>query len=217
MKKLPSNDAFNILIVGAWNPAIFTPEWTKKHLAEDQTKEVLWAMPMQMQMHMAPRLTVDGVNVYPSLQSLMIDVGDFDKNAFQKSTQVLSKIASLLPHTPVVAVGINFKFEVSKVDAAALNSLFSFEDAGKISFDQFKMIDSGIRRSFMLVDGTVLNLSINSNVDAYRCEFNFHVQASDLASIGEKITNQAVTDFYNEAKLFLEKTYEIEVNCAEIL
>lgn len=214
MKKLPSNDAFNILIVGAWNPAIFTAEWTKKHLAKDQTKEVLWAMPMQM--NIAPRLTVDGVNVYPSLQSLMIDAVEFDQNAFEKTTKVLEKVASLLPHTPVAAVGVNFRFELSQAEASALNTLFSFEDAAKINSDQFKMIDSGIRRSFLLPDSTVLNLSINSTDEAYRCEFNFHIQATDLAAIGEKITSGRISNFYDEAKKFLEHTYEVDVNSAEI-
>jgi hypothetical protein len=161
-------------------------------------------------------LTVDGVNVYPSLQSLMMDAVEFDENSFEKTTKVLKKVASLLPHTPVAAVGVNFRFEISKAEASSLNTLFSFEDAAKINFDQFKMIEAGVRRSFLLADSTVLNLSINSTDEAYRCEFNFHIQATDLATIGEKITGGTVAHFYDEAKNFLEKTYEVDINCMEI-
>ena len=67
-----SSDAFNIIAVGAWNPSILTPEWAKQHLSENDDQDVVLAIPMNLMIG-APCLTVDNVNLYPSLNSLAID------------------------------------------------------------------------------------------------------------------------------------------------
>lgn len=102
-----------VVIVGAWNLAIFTPEWVRMNILRDEDyPDVKIMYPLNV------------------LHSLRYSTGKFDfcigDNRFmftltEKSDQaehdmlnVISSICQKLPHTPVSALGINFVFETDK-------------------------------------------------------------------------------------------------------
>ena len=211
MIALPSTDAFNIVTVGSWNPAIFSPEWAKSNLAEDAEKEVILAIPMQMQTTLPLRLTVDDVNIYPSMQSVVIDCVEYSKCSFGSISRKLSKVATLLPHTPVTAMGINFRFAFDYSDSAVLTELFSFGDAARIDSVEYRLTSSVLKRTFFLKDSTLLNISIESLEEMYRLEFNFHSDIKRLSEIADKTTPDRIEKCRSHAIAFMTNVYQIDV------
>lgn len=205
-----SSDAFNLVAIGAWNAAIFSPEWAKKNIADDQERDVILAIPMQM--GLAPRLTVDGVNIYPSLQAIVFDCAVFGGDAVDSCVRKFHKISELLPHTPISAVGVNFRYFGSLLESELLAELFAFGDAGKIDAGVFSLSSAVIRRTFNLAGGGTLNLSIDSLPDQLKIEFNFHDEVSTLAEAAEKTTVERVRTIREQSVKFLSEVYGIELD-----
>lgn len=212
MKNLPSTDAFNIVTVGSWNPAIFTPEWAKSNLAEDSEKDVILAIPMQMQTLLPLRLTVDDVNIYPSMQSLVIDCIEYSEASFGSVSRKLARVATLLPHTPVTAIGINFRFALDLSESDILPELFSFGDAARIDSTKYRLTSSVLKRTFFLNDSTLLNISIESLEETFRLEFNFHSEVKRLSEITDKTTADRIEKCRDHAIEFMANVYEIDTD-----
>jgi hypothetical protein len=205
-----SSDAFNIVFVGAWNPAIFSPEWAKANLALDTEHEVVLAIPMQLAL--PPRLTVDDVNIYPGPNSLMLDCVTYNDASADACVAKFHRLAELLPHTPVTAMGINFRFWGEMAENAALAELFAFADAAHIDAGTYGLIEASIMRSYSLEDGTKLNLKINSLLEQVRIEFNFHSDVRSLGEAAERISEQKLRDFRQQAIALLDAVYKVALD-----
>lgn len=209
MKSSPGTDAFNVVLVGAWNAAIFSPEWAKQNLAVNKEQEVVLAIPMQMAL--APRLTVEGINLYPSAQALVLDCVEYSDAALQACALKVERLAALLPHTPVSAVGVNFRFVGALEDHLALADLFAFSDAAKIDAGAFTLSSSVVKRSYMLKDSSILNLTIESRGGRLGIEFNFHSDIKSLAEAPAKTTYARILDYRAQAGEFMNSVYDVQV------
>lgn len=212
MKLAPSStDAFNVIVVGAWNPAIFAPEWAKEYLADDKTREVVLAIPFPPG-NLPPRLTVDNINLYPSTEALMVDCVEYNDAAIDRCTRKFQQLAELLPHTPVNAIGINFRFSGDLEDSDMLSSLFTFSDAGMIDSTRYRLSGAIIKRGFRLADSTILNLSLDNSSDNLRVEFNFHTDVQRMSEIAAKTSAEQIRAARNQSFQFLSDVYGIELD-----
>lgn len=212
MKLAPSSaEAFNVIVVGAWNPAIFSPEWAKEHLAQDKMLDVILAIPMMPLANMPPRLTVEGVNLYPSETALMLDCAEYNNASIEMCASKFQKVANLLPHTPVNAVGINFRFLGDLDDSEVLADLFTFSDAGKIDSTQFGLSGTLIKRTFKLPDSTALNLSLDTSLGNLNVEFNFHTDIRRISEAVAKTSAEQICMARDKAVQFLRDVYNIEL------
>lgn len=211
MKTPPtSNDAFNIIALGAWNPAIFSPVWVKEHLANDQAAEVVMAFPLSANDN-PPRITVDGIYIYPSPRVLMFDCVTYDVPSIDSCAGKIGRIAELLPHTPVSALGINFRFWGSVDDSAVLGELFTFADAARINADSYKASSASIKRSFGIDESTTLNLNIEASSSDLKIEFNFHSNIQHISDFSVQATADRIRSLRTSAVHFLKDVYEVEL------
>ena len=201
----------NIAILGAWNPFIFTPEWVKKHLATSKESEV--TMAISVGSNLPPKLTVEGVNIYPSSNVVILDFEGSGTCALCfKMVEVASKLISLLGHTPLTAVGMNFRYFLDASKSNKITELFSFEDSSKIDSNKYLLKSSEIRRTYSFKD-VQLNLGIFTNSEKICVEFNFHLDSSDGAKITEFLTQSKAKDFLESSESFLSNVYDLEVKC----
>lgn len=206
-----SKDSFNIVVVGDWNPLIFQPDWVKEHLASIQEIDVVLAISLQP--NSPARITIDNeINIYPSSNLLIIDCVEYNDASLRKCAQVLEKICSLLPHTPIKACGINFRFIGALEDSPSLTDLFTFSDAGKIAADDFLLSKASIKRSFKLNDSSELNLNLDLIEDTLKIEFNFHLPITSLSDVPDNFSFAEITQKRTLALSFLNDVYEIEIN-----
>lgn len=204
------NEGFNIVAMGSWNPAIFSPQWVKSHLADDQNKDVVMAFSMPVT-SFPPRITVDGVNIYPSAQLLALDCVNYTDETAGACAVKMQKIFDLLPHTPVTALGINYRFTGTLDESVSLTSLFTFSDAGKIDAGKYVASGALVKRSFRLGDRDFLNLTFDTLSDSLRVEFNFHSDVIDAFEARAKSTSERVMQKKTEAEEFLSTVYGIVV------
>lgn len=210
MKTAPDTDAFNLIVLGSWNPAVFSPEWAKENLADDKAKEVVLAIAVPAGI-IPNRLTVDDINLYVSPSSLAIDCINYEAGSFEVCTKKLTLISELLKHTPVSAVGINFRFIGSITENTELMNLFSLSDAAKINSSEFLLSDTVIKRAFKLEDSTTLNLTIVSDSGEIRFEFNYHSEIKNLVELKTKASVEKIDAYHKQSIKFLSDVYGISL------
>lgn len=158
MKFVPET-GFNISIVGQWNPSIFSPSWVRANIVSDES-EVLFAVAIS-DPAAPPRISFSTTYLFPSRQLLDFRASEMTLEAFSSCGEAASKIVGLLPHTPISAIGINFRFiEEENFEKAA--SLFQFNDSAKIPHEKYSLQASTVTRSFLMPGGDKLNLSLNN-------------------------------------------------------
>lgn len=115
----------NIVVVGSINPAIFHPEWFERYSLLP-SQDIQWAFENAEEKKLEPEagliikysrqpiiVSSDNADVtFPSVKLIAnrerIQCMTHEENKFKCATELATKILSVLPHTPVTAVGINF-------------------------------------------------------------------------------------------------------------
>ncbi|MFS2214056.1 hypothetical protein ACCD08_06070 [Telluria sp. Tellsp104] len=211
--KIPSDssEAFNIAVVGAWNPAIFSPQWVKENIADDQSKDVFMAFAFANAVPMPPRVTVDNINIYPSNQSLSLDCALYSDEHALTCTKKIRKICELLSHTPVSAIGFNFRFHAKIEESDVLTDLFTFADIAKIDAKKYSPGPSSVKRNFQLGNSEFLNLAIEYLPEYVRFEFNFHSDLKSMTEIFDRVAGEKFLEKKAQALEFLNSVYELQL------
>ncbi|WP_176051072.1 hypothetical protein [Burkholderia sp. BCC1644] len=113
------SDKMTLVIAGAWNPAILTPQWIAQHVLgfpADRDFQVGVELPIQ-EYGQAPRFSFESLSVMATPATLLFALNADDRPHVQKTFEVAAKVLELLPHTPVSGVGVNFMFTDTKPDA----------------------------------------------------------------------------------------------------
>jgi len=200
----PINDGWSIIIVGAWNRRIFTPQWLKKNKL---TEQELIGIAVPLNNPTLPiRLDFDNVYLHISDERLVLNPKDCQIDDHIKDIQKAAKIiVEKLEHTPLVAVGINFQFQEDKCPdklgkAFAINDSFS-DEAGDLTHNE-------IKRSYKHKMG-VLNFTISGPLDLSKItlDYNYHreVEKSEEAV---SFLNEDIIKLKEEAIDLYKKAYE---------
>lgn len=210
MKIPDSNEAFNIAVIGMWNPAIFSPQWVKEHLSSDPMQEVTLAFALGS--NNSVRVTVDGINIFPAQNMCVLNCIEPNDDGISLCAEKILSICELLPHTPVTALGFNFRYVGKLDDSQSLMQLFNFNDIANIDSEKFKAAGSSVKRTFRLSENDLLNISFDLNEDVVRVEFNYHSDVTSIQSLKEKVTPQRALDLKKETLKFFADVYDIEVD-----
>ena len=198
-------EGHNIVLVGGWNRHIFTPQWVASSLADGADPSFQLALD-------DPRLTFrisfgDSVLIVSSdrLQLHSTIVGD---NSLAASTDLALRLLTMLPHTPVSALGVNFAWR--ELDPPQdLLTLFTFSDTADLADARRAAAATAIKRTFPWDAGN-LNFTISLNSDAHLlAEFNFH-WAVTSATEAEQHLSQRVPRTRAVAHTLLRTVYDLE-------
>jgi len=131
-----------------------------------------------------------------------------DDNILEKIEELSLKIADYLPHTPIVAFGINFLFECDN-NSKKLQDLFSLSDSEQL-IEAGCIIDSDQIKHSFVQDNRNINLTLIKQSDAFKFDFNFHFNISNLVEFKEKINNNRLLHMKQIATSILNNIYDIE-------
>jgi hypothetical protein len=101
----------NLVIVGAWNPAIVAPNWIKQEFPdlvpsnEYQVSYNPGAVPRI-------RFSMEGIQIDPTGGRLRFRPEKADRSRLEFIPQLAAAICQRLPHTPTTAVGNNFIYQL---------------------------------------------------------------------------------------------------------
>ena len=205
----PNRESFSIVMLGSWNPSIFSTEWVLKHLADEDESEVELAYPLDDPT--APRkITFEGISMFPGRKRLMLNPVEPTVEGMEKCAKVAFKIISLLSHTPIGNMGVNFSFTESE-NTNDLDDSFFTPNLTNI-LGEYVINQASYSRSLSKEgDDFVLSYSVTQSEESYTLSYNFNYSQSDVGFYKECLESDIVKKHYDEAVAFSVKYHNIEL------
>jgi HD superfamily phosphohydrolase len=193
-----------VVLIGAWNAAIFQPEWMLRHLfdvAEGETKQITIAVaPLEQKtIHY-----FEGIGIAVFQNRLEFYITEVTDAAHTVLTKTVKAVFEKLPHTPVFAAGLNFN-AVEKEDVAAYAQYFEqTEDIDK----KFVISSRSIKLTMNVENDVQLNFSKNISADVLAFSFNYHHEQGKL-DLFRQLAKEYLTKRADEMKAFLKDFYNV--------
>ena len=163
-----------IVLVGAWNKAMFTPDWVQKY--------VFPGIPMNIEFPLnnplaSIRYSANGI-VFSTVESrLSFLAKKTNKDVFFNIGSLAKDLCRLLQHTPIQNFGINHVFELVEDEVKGIPD---FEVITGSPFDGFVVNTGSIMRS-MSIENSTLNFSLSKRPDGiFEANFNYHHNCSSI-------------------------------------
>lgn len=122
-------DKVTLVLVGAFNPAILTPEWIARNgLGLEPGVDFQVEMLAPLGVAAPARYSFNGISYSATLRNVTFYL---DPNAIQAGEQTLTAAANILqqlPHTPIAGLGFNFAFLVEQPTESLLSLLTTKDD-----------------------------------------------------------------------------------------
>lgn len=163
-----SENVNNLVVIGAWNTSIFTPEWVSQNLLIDE--------------EFSTGFPVNGIGSFKYSTAefsfviiqnrLCFQLIQNSTEARRKTVAVLRKLLQCLQHTPVSAMGANFVF-LSNNTPGDLEPIPSSEPIKETTHSE--MILFSVKRGFKLSEKETLYLEVSSGMEK-KFDFNYHFE-----------------------------------------
>lgn len=174
----PTADSWTIVITGAWNSRLFTPEWVSRNIFENDQLNI--EMGVGTGVH-AWRFLSGALIFVPSEDRIVFGTSEASPEKFADLERLAMKLLELLPHTPITGVGMNFGFACDEPSETLL-AIFNTTDSRPLGLREFEIVRSevarALRRSELL---QVINLKLISLEGRVLFEFNHHFAATTAA------------------------------------
>ncbi|NOY53099.1 MAG: hypothetical protein GXP58_05690 [Deltaproteobacteria bacterium] len=172
---------WNVVVPGAWNIAILTPEGIAKRLFQlESNKLVEIQVPLEQQ---APiRVVYNDITVVPSNSRLVIAPNDPTPDGLDKAASICIQGIQSLPETPMNAAGINLRFKIDSLPEELLELLTMSLDE-KLSDANYSIVGKVMKRSITWNEG-ILNIEIHQSEDISGfLLFNFHRSSTKVEEL----------------------------------
>ena len=204
-------DTANIVVIGAWNKAILTPEWVNKNIFTDITN-IDFRVPVP---NMIEQLSYQYVT--PDL-SFNINGQRFEfrsnGNNYEKTVKYTRDILRKLIFTPVTTLGINIGFTetIDKIHNDLKKRLCAENDLEQAIGGE-TLLSTSLRKEIQISQGERLNITIFSTREQYIFDFNFDYDITDIEQIFNIFGdgNTIIEDKLSIAKSLLENLYNLEL------
>jgi hypothetical protein len=196
--------SWTIVLAGNWNRYILSPEWAAKNIFDVEKLKIEFAV----NINLSPRFSSPEVAMMPSEAAVIFMPLQQTDDCLSITAQLAQNLILKLPYTPMSAFGINFGFIEENPDGTLL-SLFNFTDTQKLGEFGSDVKESGIVRR-LLIDGKILNLTVNHVEAGVTFDFNFHYEVRDAEHANELLNGQAITN-KNLAYKMISDIYNLEI------
>lgn len=203
MKLIKNNNL--LIVVGAWNRAIFTEEWIKRYLLPRDH----FSIQVSLALNPSHRIESEKLRIeFHNNRLVFIPLQNTLEN-YELISDLSVKISDYLPHTPVAAYGVNFVFEGSldEIDPSPIK-LNAFNE---ISEYGGKIINHQNKCRFK-VDDIHINLTISIDNNKLLFDFNFHTEINNLVEFKENMDARPIKKLYGRARDILKNVYQIALN-----
>ena len=210
----PVNNSFSIVLIGSWNPGIFTQaDWVIENLIEDREQTVEIAMPLN-DPNNTPRIAFEDQNIFVNAGSLTIIPKHQTVEGLKKSAALAEKILLLLTHTPISKCGVNFSFSIDVDDKtnSLTQALLASDESDLLVNSSGRMISKVVERSIEIKD-SVLNLRIAEHNNLVEMRFNYHHETGSNSQFRTMLanSNDAIDRYFKLATDICQSVYELEL------
>jgi len=195
----------SLILLGAWNPAIFQPGWIARHLLDYPEGQEVEAMSVISADRGGQAVTyIDELGFNVSNQRVELFVNTHNDDYINRLEAVALRIIQLLPHTPFGAFGINYCFIESDPDEGVLDSLKTRDGLDQ----QFRILNQNLTSSIQ-IDNAVLNLSRRPSESQVVFDFNYHHERIDPQNFQEQIIGK-YSEYLDRSTALLRDVYNLE-------
>ncbi len=205
MKDLHQN-INSVVVVGAWNIAIFTQQWVRENIlrTEDYPQ---FSVEYPLNVLNSLRFSTDKFSFCIAEGRLVFTLLTNSEEAAKDAIATLRTICQKLPHTPVRALGINFAFEADKnidINSSLPHTQELITNIGNIK-------STNITRSFSISDNETLNFKVVSDEKTIY-DFNYDYQVKRITDITDIIADDdnIINSKKEKSLILLESIYQEE-------
>jgi len=204
MAFIPAN--WNIVVLGKWNRAIFTPSRVSQDLfGLSETDPVEVMVPLDV---LGPyQIKHEKLVLIPDDERLTIVALECDFETLEKALVISSAAVTGLPKTPLTAAGINVRYTVD-ADMGRLGKLVQDDSDNDLSDERFEILARSHRRTLKWNDGR-LNIWIDQKEDySFDLLFNFDLSSTDVNALSQWLS-PSVQVIEQTVKTLFEKYLQI--------
>jgi hypothetical protein len=200
----PVPNEWSITLAGLWNPGIFSYKWLGEHVFERTEIKIEYpTMP-----GVPVRYSANSVFIVPSGERVILAPTAWRDEPLKTCEDCARKILALLPHTPVMAVGVNLAFREPAPDQATL-ALLSCPVLAAAERKDFP--HTAFFAQVSVPQGPFLmNVTMRPTHEAIDFAFNFHADVPN-ATFGEQILEGQFLRSRNTATQFLLNVFDLSV------
>lgn len=182
-----------MVVAGAWNPAVVTPEWILRYALErregDDPIRVSATVPAGIGLVVdMPRYTIEDMTFSVRPDALVLQMVQSTEDAFDRLESVARNTLKHLTHTPVGGLGYNFEFVD---DNPSPDSLSAFTAANIPLIDHLPagwVVQTSALISSFARDGGVVNIQRVHNDGHLKIKFNFHYAVTSASACHELLS-----------------------------
>jgi len=194
-----------VVIAGAFNPAIFGVGWIASELFGFDDGASVNATMVADIMQQTQRAYIEKVGVMAEPFRLSIFIDDLEADTIAKAENAVLKTAAALPHTPVAAIGINFKFAVPQPEAAIVDLIKAGDKPEQLG----PVRQTEMTSQISVYENIKLNLSRTIADDMLVLKFNYHADLNALSAISGTFSGQ-INKWYDHAVNSIKALYGLD-------
>jgi hypothetical protein len=193
----PTN--WNIVIAGAWNPAILTPDGVSRRLFGNEL-----GTPLELELAIDKpgqfRAKHEGIIVTPSGSQLQVSIDINDMVNLRAASRIAEIAITTLPETPLVAIGINIRYVLTNTPPTFIDLLESPLD-DMLSDAGYASSMSSTTKTIDLEPGCI-NMVFRQTSDNSYIDFNFHLDRNDHRELNAWVNR--TDEFVSKAQELLQ-------------
>lgn len=202
----PSLNDWTIVVVGQWNPHIFTPPWLGRELLHVENVHAEFTVSPTRTSSL--RYTAGSLVVIPSEDRLTVGVRNTSNEVLTEAENVIKGALRLLTHTPVRAMGVNFAFTEDDVPSNILQTL-QLADSATLSDAGFTVTGTEIIRKIPLASA-LLNLKLSYAETVLKIHLNFHNEVSSASQAADTLEG-SVLRYRDQAVQILRDVFALHI------
>lgn len=190
-------EGLTLVIVGSWNPKIFNPQWISRSGLTNE-KEINVEIVFNNS-DLLVRFGFDNIFLTVSDKSLIINFTSSEDQQMESVADLVGKILTALPHTPLKAIGMNFLYHENDFDEK-FTQIFKFYDNDTISDDKYEIQKSELTR-VLRKDDIDINFTIVYDLADEKMVFNFNFHKdTDSAEDAKSFIKGKMARYRDESK-----------------
>lgn len=211
----------SLVILGGWNPNIFTPTWFDKYFPYTKDPNDPEQKETNIEIQSGDIMSIRQARINISLnEGVIINFSDgtldFKLRGNHRNLELLEKISlrlfGYLPSTPVYGYGANIRFLVDEInqqieDVVMANGLTKNQcfDNEKVRFKQYLI---GINE-----DNLNINIGIDIDNIQQNCifKFNFHFNITDIEQFKQQLLDYPIVMLKDKSVQIIQDIYGLKV------
>lgn len=204
MRPLLSN--WTVVVVGDWNPRIFTPKWVADNVFQSEQVQTEFILGASVA---TSRFEANDLFLIPSDSRLVFGVNAANPDLLQHAVDGAQRVVELLQHTPIRSAGVNLAFNVEE-PSDDLTRLFILPDDDGYADSGYTISQREIVRRLDGPNG-IVNVRLNYADGEVEMNFNFHRKITGDLTAAAALGLFDVVALHDHALELLRELYDLDI------